>query len=265
MMEIEASGSLTSGEVSDRLHLDPSTVSRTVAKLIEKGFLVTGGGDDRRSKPLMMTPSGRDELDKLHSYASGQVVEALGLLSQRDQSAVMEGLQVYSRALARARAQREYEIGPIKLEDDPAMARIIRTVLASFEMTGPGSAIRDPEVDVMTSAYADSGSAYYVIRRAGKVVGGAGFGPLSEEDGTIAELRKMYLLPEARGCGMGRRLLSHVLDQARAAGYRRMYLETIRRMTAARQLYESFGFEELEGPLGCTGHNDCEVWYAMDL
>lgn len=247
------------------MNLDRSTVSRTVSRLVSLGLILALEGDDRRSKVLKLTDKGRAELGRLHCSADGQVSEALSLLDEANQASVVLGLQIYARALAKARRQREYTIRPIEPRDDAAIARIIRTVLESFEMTGEGSAIRDREVDSMNSAYSSPGSRYLVVERDGRTVGGAGFGCLNQGDGTIAELRKMYLLPEARGCGMGRRLLSAVLNEARLAGYKTMYLETIHKMAAARGLYESFGFKPRESPLGCTGHTDCEIWYTLDL
>ncbi|AIE85311.1 bifunctional helix-turn-helix transcriptional regulator/GNAT family N-acetyltransferase [Fimbriimonas ginsengisoli] len=263
LMEIEASGSLTSGELSQRLNLDPSTISRTVARVIERGWVTADEGDDRRSKPLMLSPAGRDKLEQLHRFADGQVSEALALLTPSDQQLVVQGLETYSRALSLARRQREFTIRPIEARDDAAVARIIRTVLVAFGVTGPGSALYDPEVDSMTAAYSEPGSEYFVLERGGKVVGGAGYGPLANGDGTVAEVRKMYFLPEVRGFGMGRRMLARVLDGARGAGYREMYLETVARMTAARSLYESMGFRQLDSAQGCTGHTACEIWYGL--
>ena len=77
--------------------------------------------------------------------------------------------------------------------------------------------------------------------------------------------RTMYFLPSVRGRGVGRRLLAHVLEAARAAGYRRCYLETYHTMDRARALYEAAGFKKLCEPEGATGHFGCDAWYAKDL
>jgi ribosomal protein S18 acetylase RimI-like enzyme len=52
--------------------------------------------------------------------------------------------------------------------------------------------------------------------------------------------------PLARGHGLGQRLYEHAEAFARAAGYRRIWLDSSRRFTAARRLYEKNGFELLE-------------------
>jgi putative acetyltransferase len=75
----------------------------------------------------------------------------------------------------------------------------------------------------------------------------------------------MYFLPEARGHGIGRLMLTRCLDAARAMGYRYCYLETLAGMTAAQGLYASAGFVQLAGPLGDTGHFNCDTFYGLAL
>ncbi|MDI1448456.1 GNAT family N-acetyltransferase [Polyangium sp. 6x1] len=154
---------------------------------------------------------------------------------------------------------------PIRPEDDPAVAAIIRAVMPEFGADGPGFAIHDPEVSAMSAAYAGPRSAYFVVEMAGRVVGGAGLGPLEGGDTDTAELRKMYFLREARGKGMGERLLRHVLDVARERGFARVYLETLTGMDSAMRLYERLGFRRLDRQLGGTGHHGCNRFYMLDL
>jgi len=71
-----------------------------------------------------------------------------------------------------------------------------------------------------------------------------GVAALKELDATHAEVKSMHTAAEARGRGVGRALLSHLLGIARERGYRRVSLETgtTSGFTAARALYESAGF-----------------------
>ena len=56
------------------------------------------------------------------------------------------------------------------------------------------------------------------------------------------QLLALAVLPEARRRGVGRRLLEHLLEEARASGGQRVILEVARTNTAARHLYEAAGF-----------------------
>jgi len=158
----------------------------------------------------------------------------------------------------------EITIRPIRAGDDPAMAAIIRQVMTEMGACGPGFAIHDAEVDHMAEAYQGPRARYHVLERAGRVVGGGGFALLEGASPEVCELRKMYLLAEARGSGAGRALLLRLLDEAREAGFRICYLETLATMTAARRLYESAGFTVAEA-LGATGHFGCDVYYVKPL
>ena len=158
-----------------------------------------------------------------------------------------------------------WNIRPIGPGDDAAMAGIIRTVMPEFGACGDGFAIKDPEVDWMSRAYAQPRSAYFVLVREDTVVGGGGMAPLEGGDADTCELRKMYFLPEARGLGAGAAMMAHCLEAARAAGFRRCYLETLAGMDAAMKLYERSGFRRIPGPMGATGHGGCNTFYLRDL
>jgi putative acetyltransferase len=159
----------------------------------------------------------------------------------------------------------EPAIRPIRPEDDAAVAAIIRDVMASFGATGPGYSSSDPEVDAMSAAYDGARAAYFVLEADGGVVGCGGIAPLEGADPDTCELRKMYLLPVARGRGLGRAMLQRCLDAARGRGYRRCYLETLSAMQAARELYEKAGFRKLSAPLGSTGHSGCNQHYLLEF
>src|SRR6478672_10928013 len=154
-------------------------------------------------------------------------------------------------------------IRPITVDDDAAMAAIIRTVMPEFGATGCGFAISDPEVDWMSRAYAEPRHAYFVVERDGRVLGGGGIAPLAGADDAVCELRKMYFLPEARGIGAGAAMMDRCLDAARDAGFRHCYLETLTGMDAAMRLYERTGFRRIAGPMGATGHGGCNTFYLL--
>ncbi|WP_318392499.1 GNAT family N-acetyltransferase [Enterobacter sp.] len=144
--------------------------------------------------------------------------------------------------------------------DNPAIARVIREVSAEFGLTADkGYTVADPNLDALYQLYSQPRHAYWVIERAGQVVGGGGVAPLSCSDSDICELQKMYFLPEMRGQGLAKTLALLAMDHAREQGFKRCYLETTAFLKEAIALYEHLGFEHIDAPLGCTGHVDCEV------
>jgi DNA-binding MarR family transcriptional regulator len=100
ILEIGTRGPLTSADLSDILHLEKSSVSRLVRKLIDCGELKeTVDADDARIKQLSLTPKGRRTLSALHDFGRRQVSSALERLSEAERSIVRKGLMVYARAL----------------------------------------------------------------------------------------------------------------------------------------------------------------------
>lgn len=153
----------------------------------------------------------------------------------------------------------------ISESDNPAMASIIRTVMPEFGASGKGFALHDKEVDDMSAAYRHPRCAYYVYEEQGVVLGGGGVAPLQGGNADICELKKMYFLPEARGKGAGQQVLEACLTAARQFEFRYCYLETFNTMALAMKLYARNGFEQIEKPLGNTGHFACDRFYLLKL
>jgi putative acetyltransferase len=159
----------------------------------------------------------------------------------------------------------QVHITPITVDDNIRLAAIIRNTLEEFEANHPGTVYYDPTTDALFELFQTSGSAYFVARLGDIILGGAGIFPSSGLPEGTCELVKMYLVPEARGIGLGNKLIHLCLDKARESGYRQVYIETMPELSQAMKVYERFGFTYLKGPLGKTGHYGCEVWMLKQL
>jgi len=115
----------------------------------------------------------------------------------------------------------------IRTSDDPeALAVAKRLVRAHF---AAHSTAHDPESsEAIVAALPEP----YVPPRGGL-------------DDEIGEVKRMYVDPEMRGKGIARTLALHVIEQARAIGYKTLRLGTLRSMRPAQGLYKGLGFKSI--------------------
>lgn len=109
------------------------------------------------------------------------------------------------------------------------------------------------ELATLPGKYAPpDGRLYFACRDAVPV----GCVALRRFDDATGEVKRLYVRLDHRGHGLGHALAAVVIDAARAIGYRRLLLDTLERMTAARALYAAAGFREIpsyyETPLAGT-------------
>lgn len=156
-------------------------------------------------------------------------------------------------------------IRPIKPEDNPFLAVIIRNTLTEFGAAVPGTVFFDPTTDALFELFQTPRSAYFVAEKDGRILGGGGIFPTEGLPGDTCELVKMYLVPEARGIGLGRTLIEKCLQQATEQGFSKIYLETLDELHFALKIYAKFGFEYLTAPMGNTKHFGCGLWMLKNL
>jgi GNAT superfamily N-acetyltransferase len=100
----------------------------------------------------------------------------------------------------------------------------------------------DHELATLPGRYAPPRGRLLIARQGGDIVGCVALRPLDAE---CCEMKRLYLRPTCRGQGGGRQLAESIIAAARAIGYRRMVLDTLAQMPAARALYASLGFHEI--------------------
>ncbi|MFN7045115.1 MAG: GNAT family N-acetyltransferase [Flavobacterium sp.] len=156
-------------------------------------------------------------------------------------------------------------IREIQQKDNESIAKVIRDIFHELDAPKVGTAYADPILDTLFEVYQAPRSIYNVVEKDGKVVGGCGVAHLENGDESVCELQKMYFAPEIRGTGYAEKIIEKCLEFAKTQGFEICYLETLSFMTTAQKLYKRIGFENIDGPMGNTGHNSCEVWMTKKL
>jgi putative acetyltransferase len=103
------------------------------------------------------------------------------------------------------------------------------------------------ELATLPGAYAPPRGMLLLAGPAAATLGCIALRPLTDDaspSGAVAEVKRLYVRPAARGTGLGRDLVQAVIDGARAIGYGELKLDTLDRMAEARSLYAKLGFHE---------------------
>ena len=122
--------------------------------------------------------------------------------------------------------------------DRDAAASLIGQVLSDY---GLGWEPEGADIDVVQVETHYQEGEFWVVEQAGKIVGTAAYRPIERGEQAV-EIRKMYLLPVARGQGLGRFLLGQLEDAIAARGFKEIWLETATVLKVAVQMYESSGY-----------------------
>lgn len=135
-----------------------------------------------------------------------------------------------------------------EVRDRAAAAEVIRSVLAEYGLgweVNCGQCTDQDAVEVEKYYWATGGE-FWVVESQGRIVGTGGYYPIARGK-KAAEIRKMYLLPEARGQQLGRFLLSQLETTAVQNGYTEIWIKTASVLKQAVSLYEQNGYAAAAG------------------
>lgn len=117
---------------------------------------------------------------------------------------------------------------------------LIRDVLAEYGLRcEPYGADRD--VYDVELHYHNKGGEFWVVERQDQIVGTAGYYPI-ERGKNAVEIRKMYILPAARGQGLGKFLLQELESTIITRGFDEIWIETASVLKEAVKMYENNGY-----------------------
>lgn len=250
LVEISARGEMTAAQLVPLLGLEKSSVSRMLARLIAAGELEEGAStQDARAKCLRLTARGQETVRQINAYGSARVVSAIQSLTAAQQQTIADGLSLYAGALLACRTRQQ--------EDPPDALTIVPGYLPGMigriaEMHGTYYA-REHNFGSFFEAKVAAGLAEFSGRLDnpgnqiwlavlnGNIVGSVAIDGEDLEPGE-AHLRWFILDDGCRGRGAGKKLLAQAMDFCDRRGYNAVHLWTFNKLSAARRLYESFGF-----------------------
>lgn len=135
-----------------------------------------------------------------------------------------------------------YSIGPAAGAADLEAARALFLEYAAWLQEDLCFQGFGEELATLPGKYAPPDGRLFLACRDGQPIGCVALRRFDAESG---ELKRLYVRPDHRGHGVARTLAAAAIEAACAIGFRRMVLDTLDRMTAARALYAAMGFHEI--------------------
>jgi DNA-binding MarR family transcriptional regulator/ribosomal protein S18 acetylase RimI-like enzyme len=225
-------------ELRARLGLDSGYASRVLQSLGRQGLItVDRSAADGRVRRVQLTESGRAERAELDRRADEVALTFLEPFGSAQQERLVAAMTEVERLLRASMVRLAIE--------DPTTEDARWCIEQYFsELNGRFDAGFDPSQSIPASLHelVPPAGALLVARLRGKPVG---CGAVKFHPGAPAELKRMWVAPEARGFGLGRRLLLELERRAREGGATTVRLETNRALKEAIRLYRSSGYREV--------------------
>jgi DNA-binding MarR family transcriptional regulator/N-acetylglutamate synthase-like GNAT family acetyltransferase len=246
LFEIADRVGATASELSRELGLDPGYLSRILIRLEERGLIEKVRSEaDARRQLLSLTPDGEEAFSLLDRRSREEVAELLGGLSGGDQRRLLEAMRTIEVVLGEGLKYsgtfflRQHEPGDVgwvvyrhgvlyaqEYGWDERFEALVARIVADF-----------------VSDYDPADERCWIAEMNGERVGCVF---VVKESETVAKLRLLLVEPEARGVGLGTRLVEECIRFARARGYEKLTLWTNSVLGDARRIYEEQGFRLVE-------------------
>jgi DNA-binding MarR family transcriptional regulator/GNAT superfamily N-acetyltransferase len=252
----------TASQIAGSLRLDRGYLSRILRRFQKNGLVArTKSGEDARARFLALTPKGRRTMAALEARSDEEVsalLRRMPVLARQRLTSAMRAIEEAlvpqdSKAPFLLRDPRPGDLGWIVSRHGALYSQEYRydwrfEALVA-QIVGEFVARHDPKRERC-----------WVAEKDGEVAGSVF---LVRSSPKIAKLRLLYVEPNARGHGVGARLIDECIRFARQAGYRRLSLWTQSELLAARRLYEKAGFARVKSvPHQSFGRDDlvAETW-----
>ena len=238
-----------------RLGHDSGYLSRLLRALEADGLVVVRPeAADGRVRRAALTPRGEREWDELESRSEALAASVLEPLSERQENDLVSAMETVERLLTAS-------LIAVRVESPRSPAG--RWCLEQYyaELRDRFDAGFDPATSSLPEAgeMAPPTGLFLIARLRGAPVGCGG---LILQGADPAEIKRMWVAPDVRGLGLGRRLLSELERLARDSGATAARLDTNRNLTEAISMYRSSGYVEIPD---FNGEPYAHYWFEKQL
>ena len=244
LYEIAHRESSTAAELGRDLRLDTGYLSRLLRALERRALIERAPSPaDGRQSLLRLTAEGRATFDDLDKRSSEDVASLLTPLGDHQQRRLLDAMRTIETVLGgEARQPSSYVLRSHRPGD---MGWIVHRQAVLYAQEYGWNEEYEGLISHIVADFIDTFDPKrehcWIAEREGEIIGSVFIVRHPNRKG-VAKLRLLYVEPEARGLGIGRRLVSEVTRFARDAGYRAISLWTNSVLVSARRLYEGEGY-----------------------
>ncbi len=236
----------TASAIARDLGLDQGYLSRILTRFERDGLITrTASATDARQSHLSLTAAGRAAFAPLDQAAEAAVDAMLARLAEAGQQRLLAAMAKIEALLGEATEPADPFIlrAPGPGDYGWVVHRQGALYAAEYGWDETFEALVAEIVAAFVRNFDPRREGCWLAERAGEVVGSVF---LVRESDWVGKLRLLYVEPEARGLGIGRRLVAECIAAARRASFRTLTLWTNDVLTSARRIYEAAGFRLIE-------------------
>lgn len=229
----------TANELSQRLNIDRGYMSRILNGFEADGLINKEGSiDDGRVIDLTLTQKGKEELAMLEDRSTKQIEKLVMHLTDEEKDKLVESFKYIKKKLT-------YECNDIVIRDydQKDIDFIINTHETLYQAEYNFLPCFTDYVSVYVNKFNDHHDKdrenIWIAEKDGKQVGVIAAVKSTED---TAQMRWFIIEPEARGLGLGQKMVDIVLDFCKDKGYEHIFLLTVSILGAARHIYSERGF-----------------------
>ncbi|MBX9604464.1 MAG: bifunctional helix-turn-helix transcriptional regulator/GNAT family N-acetyltransferase [Bryobacteraceae bacterium] len=266
LYEISGQPGMTAADLCRTLEMDAGYVSRILRALKKRGLLARKRSEsDARRTHLNLTRSGREAFAEIDARTRLRMEELLQPLAPPQRDRLLRSLREVQTLLGGGNA--EEAAVRIRTHQPGDLGWIVHRHAVLYEQEyGWGIDFERVVAEIAAQflgRFDPQSDGCWIAERGGERLGSIA---LAREEGDAARLRLFLVEPDARGLGIGWRLIDACHAFARQAGYRRIILWTQSNLLAARHMYRKAGYHIIsELPHNSFGQNLIAETWALEL